>query len=143
MVRGKMKQNSNIYFCEDKNFSPEHLERLFSSVGWLAGREPERLSRAVAGYKTVISAWDDDALVGLIAAMDDGEMTAYVHYLLVDSFYRNRGIGGELVRRLQEKYINYSMIVLHAEEEAKEFYRANGFYEMKNILCMGFITKHD
>ena len=89
-----MKQNGNIYFCEDKNFSPEHLERLFSSVGWLAGREPERFFRVVAGYKTVISAWDGDALVGLIAAMDDGEMTAYVHYLPVDSFCHNRGIGG-------------------------------------------------
>lgn len=48
-----------------------------------------------------------------------------------------------MVRRLQEKYDHYSMIVLHAEEEAKEFYRAYGFYEMKNIVCMGFITKHD
>jgi hypothetical protein len=56
-----MKQNGNIYFCEDKNFSPEHLARVFSSVGWPAGRES--------------------------------------------------GI--------------------------------HGFYEMKNIVCMGFITKHD
>jgi len=41
-------------------------------------------------FETVCSAWDGDKLVGLISAMDDGVMTAYVHYLLVDPAYQHQ-----------------------------------------------------
>ena len=38
---------------------------------------------AMANSDTVFSAWDGDALIGLINVLDDGVMNAYVHYLLV------------------------------------------------------------
>ncbi len=41
------------------------------------------------GFLTVFSAWDNDKLVGMICMMDDGIMTAYVHYLLVNPKYHN------------------------------------------------------
>ena len=44
-------------------------------------------------YSTVYSAWDGEKLVGLISVMDDGIMTAHIHYLLVDPDYQYNGIG--------------------------------------------------
>lgn len=79
-----------ITYSQDREFTKEELEELFLSAGWDSGRYPERLKRAMHGYSLVISARDGGKLAGLICAMDDGEMTAYVHYLLVAPEWRGR-----------------------------------------------------
>ena len=76
-----------LSYSDTKEFSPAALEELFLSVQWESGRHPERLARALLHYGAVFSAWDGGRLAGLIAAMDDGTMTAYVHYLLVHPLY--------------------------------------------------------
>ena len=58
-------------------------------------------------FDTVISAWDEDRLVGMICAMDDGIMNAYVHYLLVDPEYHGKTIGRRLVDEVKQKYKEY------------------------------------
>ena len=73
-----------IEYSEQHEFEAQELERLFLSVGWSSGHYPDKLVVAMRNYKAVYSAWDGDKLVGLIVAMDDGIMNAYVHYLLVD-----------------------------------------------------------
>ena len=65
------------------DFSEQDLKDLFLSVEWSSGHFPDKLVVAMKNFKTVISAWDGDKLVGMICAMDDGIMNAYVHYLLV------------------------------------------------------------
>ena len=37
-----------IVYQQEKEFSPEELERLFLSVDWESGRYPEKLARALA-----------------------------------------------------------------------------------------------
>ena len=78
-------------------------------------------------YKAVYSAWDGDKLVGLIAAMDDGIMNAYVHYLLVDPEYHGTGIGKELVEMVKDYYKDYMRICVIAYDTAIEFYKHCGF----------------
>lgn len=39
------------------------------------------------GSSTVISAWDGDRLAGLARVIDDGEMLAYMHWVLVNPNY--------------------------------------------------------
>lgn len=65
---------------------------LFLSVGWSSGHYPQRLVVAMRNFEAVYVAWDDDVLVGLICAMDDGSLTACVHYLLVRPEYQGMGI---------------------------------------------------
>ena len=96
-----------IAYSEDRQFQAEELGALFSSVQWESARYPERLTRAMQGYSLVISAREEGRLVGLLAAMDDGEMTAYIHYLLVAPDQQRRGIGKELIARAQEHYTGY------------------------------------
>lgn len=50
---------------------------------------------------TVYTAWDDERPVGLIGAMDDGIITAYVHYLPVRPEYQGQGIGKQLVNMVK------------------------------------------
>lgn len=120
-------QSLNIAYKETHIFQPEELEHLFLTVGWASADYPDKLVEAMKGYKTVFSAWDGDKLVGLIAAMDDGVMTAYIHYLLVDPEYQGLGVGKRLAHKLKERYKDYLRITLNATEEAVKFYTSLGF----------------
>ena len=120
-------QSLNIAYKETHIFLPEELEHLFLTIGWASADYPEKLVEAMRGYKTVFSAWDGDKLVGLIAAMDDGVMTAYIHYLLVDPEYQGLGVGKRLVHKLKEHYKDYLRITLNATNEAVKFYTSLGF----------------
>lgn len=86
----------SITYTTSRDFTQSDLQDLFLSVNWSSGHFPEKLFAAMKNYETVISAWDGGRLVGLAAAMDDGVMTAYVHYLLVRPEYQRRGIGRRL-----------------------------------------------
>ena len=54
-------------------------------------------------FDTVFSAWDGGRLVGMICAMDDGVMNAYIHYLLVEPEYQGKGVGRTLVEMVNIK----------------------------------------
>jgi ribosomal protein S18 acetylase RimI-like enzyme len=116
-----------IVYKDSKEFSPEELRELFLSVEWSSGHFPEKLAVAMQNSGTVFSAWDGEKLIGLINVLDDGVMTAYIHYLLVNPEYQGKGIGKELVRLVREKYKDYLRIVLIAYDKEAEFYRRCGF----------------
>ena len=116
-----------IKYRDIKDFSETDLKNLFLSVNWSSGNYPEKLVVAMKNSGAVFTAWDGEQLVGLINALDDGSMTAYVHYLLINPSYQGRGIGRELVRLITEKYKDYLRIVLIAYDKEIEFYEHCGF----------------
>ena len=107
-----------------------------STLDRRAALDPERLKKALGSYDCVISAWADDRLIGLVAAMDDGEMTAYIHYLLVDPQYRHCGIGRTLMDKIKAHYKDYLKIVLVAYTEVVGFYNSLGFKVAEDSIPM-------
>ena len=93
-----------IIYKDTHDFNEKELQELFLSVEWSSGHYPDKLVVAMKNFKTVYTAWDNDKLIGLICAMDDGIMTAYIHYLLVNPDYQNLGIGKQLVEKIKSKY---------------------------------------
>lgn len=77
-----------ITFTEEKKFTREQVEALFLSVGWISAQYPTRLFKALQNSSTVITAWDGEKLVGLVRAIDDSELVAYMHYMLVHPNYQ-------------------------------------------------------
>ena len=117
-----------IVYKRDHSYSADDVKELFLSVDWLSGKYPERLKKALDNCETVITAWAEDKLVGLINAIDDGELNAYVHYLCVNPKYQGFGIGGELLRQIKENYKDYLYIIVIAEHEGLiKYYKKNGF----------------
>lgn len=120
-----------ISYKEDKNFTGPELMQLFCSLNWESGKYPERLQKSLSNYGFVASAWDEKKLIGLIGAMDDGEMTAYVHYLIIAPQYQNQGIGKALMTMLKEHYKNYLRILLISYPDAVNFYKNCGFTKVE------------
>ena len=116
-----------IKYRDIKDFSENDLRRLFLSVNWSSGHYPAKLVAAMKNSGSVFTAWDGDEIVGLINALDDGVMTAYVHYLLINPAYQGKGIGKELVRLITERYEDYLRIVIVAYDKEIGFYEHCGF----------------
>ena len=130
---------SEIIYKEIHEFTKEDLQDLFLSVEWSSGHFPDKLQIAMRNFETVVSAWDGDKLVGMICAMDDGIMTAYVHYLLVRPDYQDKGIGRKLVSRVKEIYEDYLRIVVVGYDEEINFYENCGFEKAEDASPL-FIT---
>ena len=116
-----------IKYLDKHDFTKGEIEDLFLSVEWSSGKYPEKLVMAMKGFKTVFSAYDGDKLVGMVCAMDDGIMNAYVHYLLVNPKYQKLGIGKQLMEMVKEKYKDYLRIALIGYHKAVGFYENIGF----------------
>lgn len=127
-----------ITYKETKNFTSEELADLFLSIQWESGRYPKKLQKALSNYGYVISAWDGERLIGLMASMDDGVMTAYAHYLIVHPNYQGYHIGQELVERLKAHYHDYLKIAMCAVNEKVGFYQKLGFTidDTETSMCL-------
>lgn len=117
----------NITFSSTHEFSENDLRRLFLSVNWESGNHPDKLQIAMRNYASVFSAWAGDKLVGLVCVMDDGIMTAYIQYVLVDPEYQGQGIGRDLLNMVKDHYSEYLRIVLVAYSDKVPFYESCGF----------------
>ena len=131
-----------IKYTAEKNFKGEEVQTLFLSVGWVSGQYPDRLYKALKNSSTVFTAWDNDKLVGLVRVLDDSEMLAYVHYVLVDPRYQGKGIASHLIKMVKEKYKDYLYIeVMPEESKNASFYEKHGFHIMEDGVAMQIVHK--
>ncbi len=118
-----------LIFKDHKNPGKDNLQDLFLSVDWDSGNHPEKLERAIANSHSVFTAWDGDLLVGLINVLSDGDMAAYVHYLLVRPEFQGKGMGRKLVDMVVEAYTDVAHKVLVAYNSEIGFYERCGFHQ--------------
>ena len=117
-----------ITYTEEKRFTQDEVQALFRSVDWESGEFPSQLYKALMHSPTVLTAWDGDRLVGLARVLDDSELVAFLHYVLVDPAYQGQGIATALVTRLKEKYRDYLYFeVMPDERQNAAFYERLGF----------------
>ena len=124
-------------YTEEKIFSQAQVQQLFLSVNWVSGNYPERLYKALMNSSTVLTAWDDNKLVGLIRVLDDTEMLAQIHYVLVHPDYQGQGIAGKMLEYIKKKYKDYLYIEVMPEDKNNvPFYVKNGFSVMENGVAI-------
>ncbi len=126
-----------IAYSHEKTFTKADVHALFASVRWHSANYPERLHKALLASPTVLTAWAGKRLVGLCRAIDDGELVAFVHYVLVDPDYQGQGIASELIRRLKAIYADYLYIeVMPEESKNAAFYERHGFSRLPDGVAM-------
>ena len=131
-----------MFYTKEKTFTKKQVEELFLSVNWISGKYPDRLYKALMNSSNVFTAWDDDRLVGLVRVLDDQEMLAYVHYVLVHPDYQGKGIASELIKRVKEEYKDFFYIeVMPEESKNATFYKKHGFKIMEDGVAMQIVNE--
>ena len=120
-------------YTEEKKFTKEQVQQLFLSVHWTSVNYPERLYKALMNSSTVLTVWDDEKLVGLTRVLDDTEILAQIHYVLVHPNYQRKGIAGKMLEYIKEKYKDFLYIEAMPEDKNNvSFYTKHGFSVMEN-----------
>jgi len=125
-----------ITYRDDASPSREDLVSLYDSVGWSAYTDdPERLSRAVSASLRVVTAWDDEQLVGLARVVGDGLTIVYLQDILVAPRLQRAGLGRELVARVLEPFHDVRQKVLLTDDEPGQlaFYACLGFTRVQDL----------
>ena len=121
-----------LTYTEEKKFTKEQVQQLFLAVGWISGRYPERLYKALMHSSTVLTVWENEKLVGLARVLDDSELVAYIHYVLVHPDYQGMGIAGKMIEFIKDKYKQYLYIEGMLEDKHNvPFYEKHGFSVME------------
>ena len=126
-----------LKFTEEKIFTKEQVQKLFLSVGWISGQYPDRLYKALMHSSTVLTVWDENRLVGLTRVLDDSQMLAQIHYVLVHPDYQGKGIAGKMLEHIREKYKDFFYLeVMPENRNNAPFYEKHGFHIMENGVAM-------
>ncbi|KST63338.1 GNAT family N-acetyltransferase [Mastigocoleus testarum] len=118
---------SRIQYTETRNFCIDSILNLYKANEWSAAEKPQQLYDGLMNSHYLVSAWDDDLLVGLGNAITDGYLVVYYPHLLVLPAYQKKGIGYNLLQRLTSKYKNFHQRILVADNGAVGFYKKCGF----------------
>lgn len=116
-----------IQYSETRDIPLDKIITLYKANEWGSANEPTALHKGLLNSHYLITAWDDDQLIGLGNAISDGHLVVYYPHLLVHPDYHKQGIGRELVRRLSVRYQHFHQRILVAEHEVIDFYKKCGF----------------
>ncbi len=119
-----------INYKENVQVEKEDLEKLYSSVGWIAyTNNLDVLDKAINSSLNVITAWDNEKLVGLIRVVGDNHTIIYIQDILVNPSYQNKKIGTQLMTMTLAKYKKVRQKTLLTEDapDVRHFYEKFGF----------------
>ncbi|RJG08009.1 GNAT family N-acetyltransferase [Noviherbaspirillum cavernae] len=129
---------NTIRYENRKPISPAQLAALFDASGI---RRPTgdlaRMEKMLKHADVLITAWDEDRLVGVARALTDFSYCCYLSDLAVDKRHQHTGIGGELIRHVRAAIGEETMLLLLAAPEAMNYYPKVGFEAVGN----GWIIK--
>lgn len=134
------KKNINIdsiKIVESKNISALLVQELFSSVNWQY-REISDIEISFEKSILVISAWDNEILIGMGRATGDGVFNATIWDVAVRPTYQNSGVGTLILKTMLTKLraCGIPLITLYTESQKKDFYSKFGFAINSNIIGM-------
>lgn len=119
-----------INYKENVQIDKKDLDYLYSSVGWIAyTNDLDNLKNAIDKSLWVITAWDNDKLIGLIRVIGDGYTILYIQDILVHSDFQNKSIGTQLMTKILSKYKDVRQKTLLTEDasDVRHFYEKFGF----------------
>ena len=116
-----------VTFSEQRDIPIEQILPIYEANGWSSAQKPQALHQALLNSHGLISAWEDDRLIGIGNAISDGFLVVYYPHLLVHPDYQGQGIGQSIMERLKRRYAAMHMHMLVADSEAIQFYEKCGF----------------
>ena len=104
---------------------------LFETTSWNDKYHvsPADLARAAANSQYMVSAYDDEKLVGFGRVVTDGVLHAMIYEMIVHPEYQSQGIGTQILHMLVQwcDEVHIRDIQLFCARGKKSFYEENGF----------------
>ena len=127
---------------EYTEYREEVILRLYTEVGWTAYTKD--MSALEQGYKhslLVLSAYENEELLGIVRAVGDGHTIVFVQDILVFPEKQRQGVGTALLKAVLDRYPDVRQIELVTDNTPKTvaFYKSLGFSELSEIGCCGFV----
>jgi predicted N-acetyltransferase YhbS len=94
--------------------------------------ELDRIQQMIDHANLTVTAWDGDKMVGIGRALTDFSFCCYLSDLAVVKDYQRKGIGLEIVDKIQEALGDGVMLLLLAAPEAMAYYPKIGFDKADN-----------
>ena len=88
---------------------------------------PSTFSDMLTNANLIISAWDEEKLIGISRSFTDFSYVTYLADLAVDASYQRQGVGKRLIEEPQLRLGPECMIVLLAAPKANTYYEHIGF----------------
>lgn len=98
---------------------------------------PDIFEGMLQNSNLIVSAWDDDLLIGIARSLTDFTYVAYLADLAIDANYQRQGIGKRLIKETRERIRPECMIVLLAAPKANEYYPKIGFRHNPRAWILG------
>lgn len=127
-----------IYKTNLEGVSADMLQGFF--VDWPNPPVPEtHLDLLKNSYKVVVALNEEaNQVVGFITAISDGVLSAYIPLLEVLPEFQNKGIGGELVKRMLNELGEIYMIDLLCDENLQTYYEKFGMFKSTGMIARNF-----
>jgi len=116
---------NNITYTTDINIL-DSLDRTGFFVGWPNPPSVEVFKKLLSGSYRIVLAVDDKKLIGFINAVSDGVLSAYIPLLEVLPKWQKCGVGGELVKMMQEELKHLYGVDLLCDKELIPYYEKFG-----------------
>lgn len=118
----------NIVFKTDEMPLAEQVCTLYEKSAMpRPTKDKERIQKMFENSNLVITAWDNEKLIGVCRSITDWVWCCYLSDLAVDPDYKKAGIGKRLIELTKETVGEQSMILLLSVPTAMEYYPKVGF----------------
>jgi len=121
---------TNLRYRTGNNLDLNQMIELYRA-STLGERRPvddrERMRQMLANANLVITAWEDEQLVGIARSITDFVYATYLSDLAVRKSHQRKGIGRELIRRTQDSCTTETRLILLSAPNAVSYYPRVGF----------------
>ena len=100
---------------------------LYRANEWSSAEKPAQLLAALRNSHSLVTARLNGQLIGLGNAISDGHLVVYFPHMLVHPNHQGQGVGKEMMKIMQERYVDFHQQMLIADGRAIDFYRSLGF----------------
>ena len=108
-----------------RGITPQQLEGFF--VGWPNPPTAVTHLRILEGSAYIVLALEGGRVIGFVSAISDGVLSAYISLLEVLPEYQGRGVGRELMTRMDALLEGLYMIDVLCDADVLFFYEKLGF----------------
>lgn len=115
--------------------NPKQWNSLIQQTDWKLYDE-DTVSKIILNSLFIVTAYDDNSIIGMLQVVGDGILNFYIQYLVVDYQWRKKNIASNMIKTALDKVKEIAhpdaRIALFTTEKNRSFYEKRGFIARPN-----------